>query len=46
MSVREDHPLIGAEAPYFELESAEGDRVALSRHRGRIVVLFFVREFS
>jgi peroxiredoxin len=46
MSARDDHPLIGNPAPPFTLESADARPVSLDSHRGRVVVLFFVREFS
>ncbi len=42
----EDHPLLGARAPLFELESTTGERIRLDDYRGRNVVLFFVREFT
>jgi hypothetical protein len=46
LPVIEDNPLLGAPAPGFELEATTGDIVRLSSHRGRNVVLFFVREFT
>lgn len=37
-----NHPWIGQEAPAFELESTEGEAIALSRFRGeKFVVIHF-----
>ena len=35
------HPLQGKKAPAFTLDSSSGDRVKLSRFKGRAVVLYF-----
>jgi peroxiredoxin len=36
---------IGSSAPDFKLTSNTGSEIALSDYRGKIIILFFVREY-
>jgi len=36
---------VGSAAPDFKLASSTGGEIALSDHRGKKIILFFVREF-
>jgi peroxiredoxin len=37
---------VGSPAPDFKLPSNTGGGIALSDYRGKIIVLFFVREYN